>query len=191
MTILALDISISLDGFATAAAVSDDEPMGVGGQRLHAWAFGDDPEGNTILAENNGRVGATIAGRRTYDRSIADWRSDGPGGADRTPTFIVSHTVPSGVPDGGVYTFVATPEEAVAAAVKAAGDRPIDVFSPSVGRQLLRAGLVSELRLHVSPVIFGDGTQLFYEVGPLDLELLQARPSTYALHLHYAVHRRT
>jgi hypothetical protein len=76
MSTLTLDISISLDGYATAAGVRDDEPMGVGGQRLHAWACGDDPEGNAILAESNGRVGGTIAGRRTYERSVAFW---GPG----------------------------------------------------------------------------------------------------------------
>jgi dihydrofolate reductase len=91
------------------------------------------------------------------------------------------------VPAGGVYTFVPTPEAAVAAASEAAGDRPIDVFSPTIGRHLLRAGLIDELRLHVSPVVLGGGILLLEDVGPLTFELLEARPSTYALHLHYAV----
>jgi hypothetical protein len=42
---LALDISISLDGYATGPNASDAAPMGIGGERLHAWAFGDDPLG--------------------------------------------------------------------------------------------------------------------------------------------------
>ena len=116
MSTLVLDISISLDGYATGANPSDDVPMGTGGERLHAWMGGDDLVGDAILGESNGRVGGTIAGRRTYDRSVAYWGADGPGGADRTPTFIVSHTVPSDVPAAGVYTFVPTPEDAVAAA---------------------------------------------------------------------------
>jgi hypothetical protein len=43
---LALDISISLDGYVTArmpAMPRRWEPMGIGGERLRAWAFGDDP----------------------------------------------------------------------------------------------------------------------------------------------------
>jgi len=33
------DISMSLDGYVTAAGVRPEEPMGDGGQRLHEWAF--------------------------------------------------------------------------------------------------------------------------------------------------------
>jgi dihydrofolate reductase len=189
MSTLILDISISLDGYATAAGVSDDAPMGVGGERLHKWGSGDDPEGRKILDESNGRVGATIAGRRTYDRSIPFWGSDGPGGQDRTPTIIVSHSVPDDVPTNGVYTFVSSLKEAVKAARQISGERPMDVFSPTVGRQLLQDGMVDELRLHVSPVIFGGGINLFEGIENLELELLESRPSTYALHLHYAVKR--
>jgi hypothetical protein len=36
------DISMSLDGFITAANRRPEEPMGDGGERLHEWAFGDD-----------------------------------------------------------------------------------------------------------------------------------------------------
>jgi dihydrofolate reductase len=188
MTTLTLDISISLDGYAAAPGVSDADPMGLGGERLHAWALGDDPEGSRIVRETNARVGGTIAGRRTYDRSLSAWGADGPGGADRTPTFVVSHTIPDDVPADGVYAFLTSPQAAVDAARRAAGPRPIDVFSPSVGRQLLAAGSVDELRLHVSPVVFGGGIDLFAGVGELDLELIDARPSRHALHLHYSVH---
>jgi hypothetical protein len=36
------DISLSLDGFMTAANQRPEEPMGDGGLRLVEWAFGDD-----------------------------------------------------------------------------------------------------------------------------------------------------
>src|SRR5262249_10376068 len=105
-------------------------------------------------------VGASIAGRRTYDLSIAWWGADGPGFEARTPTIIVSHSQPDTVPEGGVYTFVHTPEDAVAAATAMAGDKDVDVFSASVGGQLLRAGLIDEVRIHLVPVLLGSGTRL-------------------------------
>jgi dihydrofolate reductase len=144
------EISTSVDGFATAADPTPDEPMGIGGQQLHAWAFGDDEGGNELVAVSQARTGANNAGRKTYDSSIPWWGPDGPGGAARTPTFIVSHTVPDDVPDGGVYTFVGSPLEALESAQTFAGDRSVDVFSPSIGNQLLAAGAVDEIHLYVA-----------------------------------------
>lgn len=192
MTRLILDISMSLDGYATAANVRPEEPMGDGGQQLHQWAHGDDERGNAILAESNDRVGATIAGRRTYDLSIPWWGADGPGGAARTPTFVVSHQRPDDMPEGGVYTFVNDPLEAVAHARAVAGARDVDVFSPSIGQQLLRAGCVDEIRLHVAPVILGAGTRLFENLGDehLQLDLIETDMGSRATHLRYAVLRR-
>ena len=34
------DISMSLDGLITGSDVSPEQPLGKGGERLHAWAFG-------------------------------------------------------------------------------------------------------------------------------------------------------
>ena len=39
MTKVIFDISMSLDGFITAANRRPEEPMGDGGERLHEWAF--------------------------------------------------------------------------------------------------------------------------------------------------------
>lgn len=47
MSKVVFDISMSLDGFVTAANRRPDEPMGDGGERLHDWALagsGDDRE---------------------------------------------------------------------------------------------------------------------------------------------------
>jgi hypothetical protein len=43
------DISVSLDGFMTAANRRPQEPMGDGSQRLHEWAFGDDRRDREVL----------------------------------------------------------------------------------------------------------------------------------------------
>lgn len=182
------EISTSVDGFTTAANPTAEEPMGVGGQQLFAWAFGDDQEGKRLLFASGQRNGASIAGRRTYDTSIVYWGADGPGGDIRTPTFIVSHSLPDDVPEGSVYTFVGSPQEAVEAAQAVASERTVDVFSPSIGNQLLRAGAVDEIHLYVAPVLFGSGTPLFESLPEhIQLEPLGVEQTAKSIHLRYRV----
>ena len=71
------EISMPLDGHVTGAGVRPEEPMGDGGQRLHEWAFGADERGREVLAESLRTVGASIAGRRTYDLSVPWWGATG------------------------------------------------------------------------------------------------------------------
>src|SRR5260370_31472876 len=81
------DISMSLDGYVTAAGVRPEEPMGDGGPQLHEWALGTDEQGHHVLAASASTVGAPIACPRIHDPSVP-WRGpDGSGGAARTPTF--------------------------------------------------------------------------------------------------------
>jgi hypothetical protein len=61
MTVV-LEISMSLDGYVTAAGVRPEEPMGDGGQQLQQWAFGADERGREVLAESVRKVGASVAG---------------------------------------------------------------------------------------------------------------------------------
>ncbi len=183
------DISMSLDGYVTAAGVRPGEPMGDGGQQLHEWAFGDDERGRDVLAESESKVGATIAGRRTYDLSVPWWGPDEPGGAARTPTFIVSHSTPGQVPEGSVYTFAGSPIEAVELAQAAAGGKDVDVFSASIGQQLLRGGRIDEIHVHLVPVLFGAGTRLVEDLGEshVQLEIIGVDGGLKATHLRYAV----
>ncbi len=193
MSKVRFEISMSLDGYVTASGVRPEEPMGDGGQQLHEWAFGADERGRELLAESQSSVGASIAGRRTYDLSVPWWGPDGPGGEARTPTFIVSHSKPEQVPEGGVYTFVESPEEALELARAAAGEKDIDVFSADIGQQLLRAGKVDEIHVHLVPVLFGAGTRLFENLGDdhIQLQITQVVEASNATHLRYAVVRST
>ena len=117
------------------------------------------------------------------------WGPDGPGGEARTPTFIVSHGTPGQVPEQSVYTFVNSPIEALELASAAAGDRDVDVFSASIGQQLLRAGRIDEIRVHLVPVLFGAGARLFEDIGDshMQLEILGVAEGSKATHLRYAV----
>jgi dihydrofolate reductase len=182
------EISMSLDGYVTASGVRPEEPMGDGGHSLHEWAFGDDQGGRDVLADSQATVGASIAGRRTYDLSIPWWGADGPGAQARTPTIIVSHREPHDLPEGGVYTFVTSPEQAVATATAMAGDKDVDVFSASIGAQLLRAGLIDEVRIHLVPVLLGSGTRLLDDAGGhIRLTLTGVVEGAKATHLTYRV----
>jgi len=123
------DISMSLDGFMTAANQRPAEPLGEGGEQLHQWAFGEDPRDREVLTGGAGRLGAVICGRRTYDDSLPWWGADGPTGPARVPVFVLSHDEPEDAPAGGVYTFVTTGiEDALKHAKAAAGDKDVTVM---------------------------------------------------------------
>jgi hypothetical protein len=92
MSKVIFDISISLDGFMTAAGQRPDEPMGEGGLRLVEWAFGGDERDRQVLSDGVASAGAVIAGRRTYDTSVAWWGADGPTGPARLPVFVLTRS---------------------------------------------------------------------------------------------------
>jgi dihydrofolate reductase len=157
-----LDISVSLDGFAAGPNVREAEPMGDGGERLHAWMFQDEPGDEVDAAVRRAKdsdIGAALVGRRTFDLGVGPWGgTPWPG----VPAFVVTHR-PREVftgDNGGTFTFDAW-EGAVRGAREAARDREVQVLGPTIGRQLLRAGLLDELRLHVVPILLGAGTPLF------------------------------
>lgn len=156
---------------------------------LHEWAFNADDAGRQVLEDSEDSVAASIAGRRTYDQAISSWGPNGPGFERRTPTFIVSHSEPDNVPENGVYTFVSSPKEALEQAVAFAGGKDVDIFSASIGQQLLRAGDVDEIRIHLVPVLLGTGTRLIDDVGREHIRLrrLGVLESAMATHLRYAV----
>jgi dihydrofolate reductase len=191
MTNVIFDISVSLDGFVTAANVRPEEPLGDGGQRLHEWAFGDDERNRELLAEATNFVGAVIAGRRTYDLSVPWWRADGPVGLARVPVFVVSHSEPEQVPEGGVYTFVTDGiESALEEAKAAAGDKDVAVMGGAeIGQQFIRAGLIDEISIHLVPVLFGSGTRLFEHLGGEHIQLENAGviETPKATHLRFRV----
>jgi dihydrofolate reductase len=159
------EVSMSLDGFITAANVRPEAGLGDGGERLHEWAINSQDPRNREIVERAGNTGAVIVGRTTYDLSIPYWGADGPVGAARTPTVVVSHSVPKDIPNGGVYTFVNGIEAAFETAKKLAGDKDVSMAGANIGQQLLKLGLIEEISIHVVPVLFGSGTPLF---GHLD-----------------------
>jgi len=187
------DISMSLDGFMTAANQRPEEPMGEGGEQLVQWAFGDNPADREVLTGGVAGLGAVIAGRRTYDTSLPWWGADGPTGPARVPVFVLSHDEPEDTPAGGVYTFVTGGiEDALKQAKAAAGDKYVTVMGGAdTGQQYLRVGLVGELSIHLIPVLFSSGTRMFEHLGNghVQLEHLGSVQTAAATHLRFRVVR--
>ena len=194
MSKIVYNMSMSLDGFVTSAGRTPETPLGVSGERLHEWgAEGADPRSLALIEENAAGVGAMITGRGTYDDSLPWWGPDGPTGAARIPLFVLTHRADPGPDPDSVYEFVTDGVESVVARARAAaGDKEIAVSGVEIGRVLLQSGHLDEIWIHVTPLLFGDGTRLYEQMGadPIDLELLDSVATPQAVHLRYRVVRR-
>lgn len=193
MGIVVFDISMSLDGYMTAAGQTPDEPLGPGGQQLTEWAFGADEQNQTYLASQVAGLGAVITGRATYDTSLPWWGADGPSGPARRPVFVLTHAAPENPSAGGVYTFVTDGiESALCQGQNAAGEQVVCIMGGAdVGQQYLAAGLVDEISLHLVPVLFGAGTRMFDHLGPghHQLQVVDVITTPAAIHTRFRLLR--
>jgi dihydrofolate reductase len=186
------DISMSLDGFIAGANVRPEAGwggLGDGGEQLHDWGFNSADPRNREIAEVWATMGAVIVGRTTYNLSILNWGADGPTGAARVPTVIVSHSVPQDIPDGGVYTFVDSVEAALQIAKKAAGDKDVGIQGGNIAQQFITLGLVDEIFIHLVPVLFGRGIRLIEDLAGehVQLETTEVIQTKEAIHLRFRV----
>jgi dihydrofolate reductase len=62
--------------------------------------------------------------------------------------------------NGGMFAFDGL-ESAVRRAKQAAGHKDVLALGADVARQLLRADLLDEVRIHLVPLLLGEGTPLF------------------------------
>lgn len=184
------DISMSLDGFITAANVRPEAGLGDDGERLHDWALSSpDPRNRELLAKG-ASLGAIISGRHTYDIAVPYWGADGPTGEARVPTVVVSHNVPDDIPADGVYRFADGINAALEEAKKAAGDKDVAVMGGgNIAAQFFNLGLVDEISIHLVPVLFGSGIRLFEYLGGehVPLETLEVIETKEAIHLRFRV----
>jgi dihydrofolate reductase len=204
MTRIVTALSTSLDGFIAGPGDSPTQPLGTGGARLFDWySDGDTPSryypsfklsapSAAFFDEGVSRVGAVIAGRRTYDISDA-WGGSGP--LPGVPLFVLTHHVPEQVPHGEPpYTFVTGGiESAVEQARAAAGGKDVALMGSAAVQQCLGAELLDELTVHLIPVLLGGGVRLLDHLGdaaPVRLECVRVVDAPGVTHLQYRVIRR-
>lgn len=191
MALVISDMSISLDGYVTGPNDSRENPFGDGAETLHDWIFdaATDEDRAILDAALNG-AGATVMGRRSFDKNEGDggWGDGGPVGD--IPCFVVTHNMPAeSYPS--VFTFVTDGvASAIEQAKEAAGDKVVGLHGATIMQQALPLGLVDEIRVHVIPVLLGGGTPLF---GALDssisLERTQVQATPAATHMGFRVVR--
>jgi dihydrofolate reductase len=179
-----LCFSVSLDGFGAGLNQEINNPMGVGGMALHQWAFttrtfqkmfGKDGGATGVdddFAQRGFKnLGAWILGRNMFgpvrgpwlDESWKGWWGDTP--PYHVPVFVLTHHArePLVMEGGTTFHFVTDGiESALERAREAAGGKDIRVGGGvSAIRQYLKAGLIDEMHLAVSPVLLGEGENLF------------------------------
>ena len=132
--------------------------------------------------------GAMLSGRRTFD--IAGGWADGH--PIDLPIFVVTHDPPTEGEWSPQVRFV--PEGVERGARARAGGRGRRLRLGRRARrspqQLLRAGLLDEIQVSVTPVLLGGGVSLFDHFdGPIQLEQIRVVPSDGVTHLRYRVVR--
>ena len=186
-------------------------PLGVGGQRLHEWVFetaswraqhgevgGEVNVDSQVVAKASESIGAYVMGRKMFgggdgawDESWTGWWGDDP--PFHAPVFVLTHhpREPLVMAGGTTFSFVTDGvESAVAQARQAAGG--LDVAVPGGAQavqQVLAAGLLDRLQLHVVPVILGAGERLLVDVGDPVLEPIDVVASPRVTHVTYRVSR--
>jgi dihydrofolate reductase len=189
------DQSMSLDGFSAGPNVRVGNPLGDGGERLHEWMSwdGDGTGRGAEVRDELFRIsGAMVMGRRMFDLGVEPWGDNPP---FHMPVFVVTHDAsdPLAREGGTTYTFVTDGiERAVALAKAAAGDKDVAVLGGATTiRQFIEAGLLDELRIHLAPVLLGDGTRLFDRVGAerVQLESTSVIDAPGATHLTFRISR--
>jgi dihydrofolate reductase len=85
-----------------------------------------------------------------------------------------------------VYTFVT---DGIESALEQAKD--VAVSGAEVGQQLIRAGLVDEIGVHLVPVLFGSGIRMFEHLGGehIQLETAGVIETPSAIHMRFRVRK--
>jgi dihydrofolate reductase len=183
------NFAVSLDGFAAGPDQSLDNPLGVGGTRLHEWVFqtqlgramigsegGDTGVDNEFFAAGVKGIGATVMGRNMFGPIRGSWGRDdwrgwwGDNPPFHHPVFVLTHHPhePIEMEGGTTFHFVSDgSESALSQAFKAADGADVRLGGGvATIQQYVQAGLVDDLHLAIVPVVLGRGERLF---GDLDV----------------------
>ncbi|GAB7106879.1 dihydrofolate reductase family protein [Streptomyces phaeofaciens JCM 4814] len=194
------DITISVDGCSAGLNQSEERPFGDDGGdgtggRLHAWMF-DTPDENRAEIAQLADAKAFIMGRNMFGPVRGEWNRPWNGwwGDDppfHAPVFVLTHHARDPQPMDGGTTFHFVTDgiaSALAQARATAGDGDVAIQGGATTiNQYLAAGLVDELRLHITPFTLGVGTRLFEGVPPLNLEQVRSRSTSLVTHVTYRV----
>jgi dihydrofolate reductase len=179
--------SLSLDGYGAGPHQDLANPLGIGGLALHQWFFATKTfqrihgsDGGTtgidddFAARGFANIGAWILGRNMFGPVRGPWPDDawkgwwGENPPYHTPVFVLTnHPRPSIAMAGGtVFHFVTDGiNAALTRATEAANGQDVRLGGGvATIRQYLRAALIDEIHLAISPVLLGSGEHLFTDI---------------------------
>jgi dihydrofolate reductase len=204
--------ALSLDGYGAGPDQDEQNPLGRNGTELHRWLFptrtfqrmhgegAADDAGTTGVDDDFARrgfenVGAWILGRNMFGPVRGPWPDErwrgwwGEAPPYHTPVFVLTHHArrPLEMAGGTTFHFVTGGiEEALQRAREVAGGADVRLGGGvATIRQYLRARLVDELHLVVSPALLGAGEHLLegLDLGALGYRVTENVPSLAAMHV--------
>ena len=200
--------SISLDGFGAAPRQDLQNPLGVGGIELHQWFFptetfrkmqrqtgGSQGPDNEVALHSFENVGAWILGRNMFGPIRGPWKDDswkgwwGTNPPYHVPVFVLTHhsRSPLEMEGGTTFHFVTDGHQSALNQAKAAAKGKDVRIGGGVAtiRQYVMDGLVDELQLSFSPVLLGEGENLFSGINFAELGYAPAKmiPGENAAHV--------
>jgi dihydrofolate reductase len=212
MTKVTAQMSVSLDGYYAGPRHGGDgnwidSAEAAGFFRVTRWvidamawrerlgfAGGEHDTDSEIIAEAFEAAGAYVMGRRMADGGEEPWGEEPPFHA---PVFVVTHRPRETlVRNGGTsFTYVT---DGIASAIEqaraAANGRNVAVAGGgSLVQQVLAAGLLDELELHIAPVVLGAGMRLLDAgLGLGQFEAIELTPTRVVhrprvTHIRYSV----
>jgi dihydrofolate reductase len=192
--------AVSLDGYGAGPRQDLKNPLGVGGEALHQWfyptrtfqAMFGGQGGTTGTDDDYARrgmenLGAWIIGRNMFgpirggwtDEAWKGWWGENP--PYHVPVFVLTHHPRKSLQMAGGTTFHFVTEgidEALRRAKEAAGSTDIRIGGGvETIRQYIRARLVDEIHLVMSPVLLGSGEHL---LSGMDLPALGYQVSEHS-----------
>jgi dihydrofolate reductase len=184
--------TLSADGYGAGPGQDLENPLGIGGRRLHEWAFATRTfqkifggDGGTtgidddFAARGETGIGASILGRNMFgpvrgswpDESWKGWWGENP--PYHTPVFVLTHHArkPIEMAGGTIFHFVTDGiEAALRRANDAAQGRDVRLGGGVAAIQAyLRARLIDEMHIAVVPMFLGSGENLFKGIDLVEL----------------------
>ncbi len=187
-----LSFGVSLDGYGAGPNQSIDNPLGVGGAAMFEWLFatrtfqkvhgsegGATGVDDDFAARGFSNIGAWIIGRNMFgpirgkwpDENWKGWWGDNP--PYHVPVFVLSHHPRESITMAGGTTFHFVTDgiqTALKRAKESANGQDVRLGGGvATIQQYLRARLIDEVHLAVTPILLGSGEQLFADLNAVAL----------------------
>jgi dihydrofolate reductase len=141
-----------------------------------AWVFDfiplDSPVTRNMLEEVIATTGSVLSGRRSDNVGRKPGQRPEArnvlGGGWSGPQFVLTHAAPDDEGDPSIKFISGGIHAAILEALDAAAGKNVMVIGADVARQCIQENLIDEIRVHLAPVLLGDGVRFFDWPGARD-----------------------